>query len=121
MRFLMQWLGTSVGFLAAIFLVPGINVPVLSDRLDIIVIAIVAGLANCVLTPILRFFTLPFVILTFGLWLFILNVILFWLVGSLGREFGFGYTLDGVLPAILGSIVVSIVSTVLSVVLVKRD
>src|SRR5436309_1472965 len=109
MRFLMRWLGTSAGFLAAIFLVPGIYLPVPHGPWDVIAIAAVAGLANTVLTPIFRFFTLPMVILTFGIWIFILNVILFWLVGYLGRESGFGFTLDGVLPAILGSIVVSIV------------
>lgn len=121
MGFLIRWIGNATGFLAAIFLIPGISTPFAKGPWDVLAIAAVAGLANAVLTPILRFFTLPFVILTFGLWIFVLNVILFWLVGYLGREFGFGFTLDGVLPAIFGSIVVSIVSTALSFVLSKRD
>ena len=112
MRFLIRWLVNSSGFLAAILLIPGIT-PSRSGPWDVIAIALVAGLANTILTPILRFFTLPFVVLTFGLWIFILNVVLFWLVGYLGREFGFGFTLDGVMPALLGSIVVSLVSMVL--------
>lgn len=121
MRFLMRWLGVSLGFLAAIFIVPGISLPASRGPWDIIAIAAVAGLASVILTPIFRFFTLPIVILTFGIWIFVLNVILFWLVGYLGRDFGFGFTLDGVLPAILGSIVVSIVSSILGFVLQKRD
>lgn len=116
MRLMIRWLVTASGFLAAILLIPGI-VPTRSGPWDVIAIALIAGLANAVLTPILRFFTLPVVVLTFGLWIFILNVILFWLVGFLGREFGFGFTLSGVMPAILGSIVVSIVSTVLGFIL----
>jgi putative membrane protein len=120
MNFVFRWLGSSIGFLTAIFLIRGINAPTPGGPWDIIAIALIAGLANVVLTPIFRFFTFPFIILTFGLWLFVLNVLLFWLVGYLGREFGFGFTIDGVLPAVLGSIVVSIVSTVLNQVLVKR-
>lgn len=121
MNFVFRWLGTSIGFLTAIFLVPGIETHVPQGPWDIIAIALIAGLANVILTPIFRFFTFPFIILTFGLWLFVLNVFLFWLVGYLGREFGFGFTLNGVLPAILGSIVVSVVSTILNQVLVKRN
>lgn len=118
MYFLVRWLGNAAGFFAAINLVSGIT-PTRSEPWDIIAIALVAGLANSILTPILRFFTFPFVILTLGLWIFILNVILFWLVGYFGREFGFGFTLDGVLPALLGSIVVSIVSAILGSVFSK--
>ncbi len=121
MNFLIRWLGVSAGFLAAIFLVPGIYLPLPRGPWDVVAIAALAGLANTILTPIFRLVTLPIVILTFGIWIFILNVILFWLVGYLGREFGFGFTLDGVLPAIFGSIVVSIVSGLLSFVLRKRD
>lgn len=120
MYFIFRWLGNAIGFFAALNLVSGIT-PTSSEPWDIIAIALVAGLANSILTPILRFFTFPFVILTFGLWIFILNVILFWLVGYFGREFGFGFTLDGVLPALLGSIVVSVVSAVLGFVFSKRN
>lgn len=116
MRFLIRWLVNASGFFAAILLIPGIT-PSRSDPWDVIAIALVAGLANSILSPVLRFFTLPFVILTFGLWIFALNVLLFWFVGYLGREFGFGFTVDGFMPTLLGSIVVSIVSMVLGFVL----
>ena len=118
MYFLIRWLANAVGFFAAINLVGGI-IPTSSDPWGIIAISLVAGLANSVLTPILRFFTLPIVVLTLGVWIFVLNVIIFWLVGFIGREFGFGFTLDGIVPALLGSIVVSIVSTIMGYMFTK--
>jgi putative membrane protein len=71
--------------------------------------ALVLGLINAVIRPILRVLTFPITLLTLGLFLLVLNALLFWLVGLVP-----GFHVAGFLPALLGSIVVSIVSFALS-------
>jgi putative membrane protein len=67
--------------------------------------------------------TCPLIILTLGLGTLLINTLMFWLAGELGKSFGFGFTVDGFWPAFWGAIVVSLVSVVLSSVLgvQKRD
>lgn len=110
-QFFVQLLVNAAGFLTAIALLPGIH-PTSSNRVDILVISLVAALINTVFLPIFRFFTLPMTFLTLGLWLWILNMIMFWFAGYVGREVGFGFTVDGFLTTFLGALLVSIVSSV---------
>jgi len=94
MNFLTNWLISAAGFLAAILIVPGISTTA-NNRLDVIFIALIAGIINSIFSPIFKFFTFPFIFLTLGLWLLVANMIMFWFAGYLGREMGFGFTVDG--------------------------
>lgn len=107
--FLIRWLVTAAGFLAAIAIVPGIH-PTSPGVTDLIWISLLAGLINCVITPIFKFFTFPFVLLTLGLWLWIANMIMFWFAGFLGRELGFGFIVSGFWSVFFGALIVSFVS-----------
>jgi putative membrane protein len=75
-----------------------------------IVAALVLGIVNAVLRPILFLLTLPLQILTLGLFTFVINGLLFWFVGHLG----IGLVVDGFWAAFWGAIVLGIVSFVLS-------
>ena len=71
--------------------------------------AVVMGLVNAIIKPILTLLTLPLTVLTLGLFLLVVNAISLGLVGY----FTPGFTINGFLPAILGSIVLSLVSWVI--------
>jgi putative membrane protein len=75
----------------------------------LLVAALVLGLINALIRPILRILTFPITVLTLGLFLLVLNGLLFWLLGLVP-----GFHVEGFLPALLGSIVVSVVSFALS-------
>lgn len=105
-QFLVTWLLTAIALLIAAQLVPGLAISGIAAAL---IGAAVLGLVNAVVKPILTILTLPLTILTFGLFLFVVNAIAFGLVGYLTP----GFDVGGFFPAVLGSIVLSIVSGVL--------
>jgi putative membrane protein len=66
---------------------------------------VVMGIVNAVIRPVLKFLTLPISCLTFGLFSFVINAVMFWLVGALSGAFRVDW-----LGAFVGSILISIVS-----------
>ena len=72
-------------------------------------------LVNAFVRPVLFLLTCPLVLLTLGLFVFVLNAFMLWLTAALAGGLGIDFTVRGFWPALLGSLVVSIVSTVLSV------
>ena len=123
-RFLLRWLINAVGLFVAIRFVPGIEAQS-ENWLSIIVLALIFGVINALLNPLLKFLTCPLIILTLGLFTIVINTVLFWLAGRVGEMFGVGFYVDGWLPALLGSLVVSVISIILSLVfkdeLKRRD
>ena len=97
-------LGTAVAF------IPGIRVAGIGDLL---LVAIIFGVLNAIVKPILKFLTCPLQILTLGLFTFVLNALLLWLTSWLATEFlGIGFFVDGFIPAFFGALIVTIVSVV---------
>ena len=115
-RFITRWFINAVAIAAAIYLVPGIN---LGAKLSSLIwIALIFGLVNAILRPIVKLFTFPLIILTLGLFSLLINSFLFWLTSVIGQGFGVGLQIaDPVFwNSLLGGLVVSIVSTILSVI-----
>ncbi|HEX9028886.1 MAG TPA: phage holin family protein, partial [Anaerolineales bacterium] len=111
-NFLYRWVINAVALYAAIVLVPGIHLRSNGTNaiLAIILLALVFGLLNALLRPIIMAMTCPLLILSLGLGTLLINTPLFYLTGLIGTQFGWGFTLDGFWPAFLGALVVSIVS-----------
>lgn len=83
-----------------------------SDRtIQVVVVAIVFGLLNAFLKPLLQILALPVTILTLGIFYFVINVFIVYLTSYLVPSF----TVDGFFPALLFSIVVSLVSWLLGI------
>ena len=110
MKLLLVWLINAVALMAVAYLVPGIAV---SDFVTALIAALVLGLVNTVIRPILVLLTLPATLLTLGLFIFVINGFLFWLVGS----FIAGFAVSGFWPGLFGAIAYSIVSWLLSALL----
>lgn len=107
MRLLIKWLIFSFAiYIAAYLLQPGIMV---ADFTTALVAAIVLGLINAVIAPILLILTLPINILTLGLFTFVLNALLVMLAGNLIP----GFTVTGFWYALLFSLIVSVINSVL--------
>ena len=89
--------------------------------LPFIGVALVFGLVNAIIRPILKFFTFPLFIVTFGLFAFVLNGLMLWLTSSLSGALGLGFHVSGFVPAFLGALVVSLVSILLGLLIRDGD
>jgi putative membrane protein len=110
-NFIIKVLVNAAALWVAARFVPGIDLT--ADIWQILLIALVFGLINTFLKPILKVLSLPVIILTLGLFAIIVNVILLAITAALMD----GLTIDGFLPALLGSIVISIVSAILNAII----
>lgn len=97
----------SLALLATAYIVPGFKV---ADVQTAVLAAIVLGVVNTFIKPALLFLTAPLTLLTLGLFAFVVNAVVLWIVAA----FVGGVTIDGVVPAILAAVVLSVVSTALS-------
>lgn len=121
MRFIIRWVINAIALYAAIMLVPGIQLRTeLADQwLAIILLALVFGLLNALLRPLLMVLTCPLLILTLGLGTLLINTLLFYLTGVIGAQFGWGFTVDSFWSAFLGALIVTIVSIAMNLLLVE--
>jgi putative membrane protein len=113
-KFILRWIINAIAIFLAIKFVPGIH---LESLVSIIWLALIFGLANAFLRPLLKLLTCPLIILTLGLFTLLINAFLFWLTGQIGQAFGIALTFDGFWPIFLGALVISIVSIILSLIL----
>ena len=102
---LIHWLVTTIAILVAAYVLPGIRIDSLGGAL---IGAAILGIFNAVLKPILVILTLPITLLTLGLFLFVVNALVFLLAGNLLS----GFHVDSFWSALLGSLVVTVVSYV---------
>jgi putative membrane protein len=109
----------AIALYAAVALISGI-VPQSSNWLSFIWLALIFGLINAILKPVLTVVGCPFIILTLGLGALLINTLLFYLAGEIGTRFGVGFTVAGFWPAFFGALVVSIVSFMLGI-FIKDD
>ena len=107
MRLLVTWLINALALLALPYIFASIHVDTFATAL---IAALVLGLINTLIRPILVLLTLPVTLLTLGLFILVINGLLFWLVGS----FVSGFTVGGFWAGVFGAIVYSIISWALS-------
>ncbi len=114
-KFFLRWIINAVAIFLAINFVPGITLN--GSWVGVLWLALIFGLVNAFVRPLLKFLTCPLIILTLGLFTLLINTLLFWLTGQIGQFFGIMLTIDGFWPAFFGGLVVSIVSVVLTLIL----
>lgn len=114
MKLILRWLIIAASVALAAWIVPGISVTGETGWLAVLLFAAVLGLVNTFIRPILKFLSCGCIMMTLGLFIFVVNALAFWLAGIISGWLGIGFTVDGFLPALFGSIIVSIVSFLLS-------
>jgi putative membrane protein len=102
---------------AAAGLVEGIRVTGDNQALQLVVVALIFGVINAVIRPVVMLFSIPFIVLTLGLVIFVINALLLMLTGWISNQLGLGFHVDGFWSAVLGSIVVTIATWLLELVL----
>ncbi|HUH94100.1 MAG TPA: phage holin family protein [Casimicrobiaceae bacterium] len=112
MRLVILWLINTAALLALPYLVSSITVDSIWAAL---IAALLLGLVNTFIRPLLVLLTLPATLLTLGLFIFVINALLFWLVGSFVQ----GFHVPGFWSAFFGAILYSIISWALSVLLLQ--
>jgi putative membrane protein len=103
MKLLVVWLINALALLALPYLISSIRIDSFYTAL---IVALVLGLVNAVLRPVLVLLTLPVTLLTLGLFIFVINGLLFWFVAS----FIEGFSVAGFWPAVFGAIIYSVLS-----------
>ena len=122
MKFVIRWIISGISLGVAAWLIPGIHVQGTSGWIAVAIMALVLGFVNAIIRPLLAFLSCGFIILTLGLFMFVVNALSFWLAAWMASNwFGAGFYVDGFWAALWGSIVVSIVSFLLSIFLADDE
>lgn len=127
MNFLLRVGINAVALWVAAFVVPGINLAEgqaswTSKVVTILLVALLFGLVNAVIKPIAKFFSFPFVVLTLGLFTFVVNAFMLQITEWISEAVGLSFGIDQFFwDAVLAAVVITLVSWVLSVVLPDGD
>ena len=112
MRLILLWILNAVALLAVAYLLPSIQVASFGSAM---IAAVLLGLVNTVVRPVLILLTLPATLLTLGLFLFVINGLMFWLAGSMID----GFAVESFWSAFFGSLLYSLILWALSSLLVS--
>jgi putative membrane protein len=122
-RLLVRLLASAVALAVAAWLVDGITVGPGTETeraLTLLGVAIIFGLVNAIVRPILRLLTLPLVVLTLGLFLLVLNALMLLLTEWIAKQFDLAFHVDGFWSALLGALIITVVSFLINIVLPDR-
>ena len=113
MQLLLIWFLNALALLTVAYVLPGITVDGFTGAL---VAALILGLINMLLRPLLIFFTLPVTVVTFGLFILVINGLLFWFAGSVLK----GFEVSGFWTGVFGALLYSIFSSVLAMIFFEK-
>lgn len=119
-KLLLRWLVNALALFAAAQVVPGIEIDG-NGWVVYAVVAIIFGLINALIRPLLKMLTCPLIILTLGLFTLVINALMLLLTSWIGTVIGYGFYIDGFWPAFWGGLVVSVVSVVLNLVIQDEE
>lgn len=117
MYFLIRVVINAAGLWVATQIIRGISFTGSNMLLTLLVVAVIFGVVNAVIKPILAILTCPLYIVTLGLFTFVVNAVMLLVTSWIAGQLGLGFSVDGFSAALLGAIVISIVSFLLSIVL----
>ncbi len=120
MAFLVRLVISAAALFVAVRVVPGIrlgqgdrlNTP--NDWMTLLVVAVIFGVVNAVIWPVVFWLTLPLTLATLGLFVLVINALMFMLTSWISEALALGFRVDGFVPAFAGALVISIVSLVLN-------
>ena len=113
MRLILIWIFNAIALLAVAYLLPGIHV---DGFISALIAALLLGLINTLLRPLLILFTLPVTVLSLGLFILVINGLLFWFAGSVLK----GFEVNSFWAGMVGALLYSAFSFVLSLFLRQK-
>jgi putative membrane protein len=114
-KFFIRWVINAVALYVAVLIVPGIVFR--GEWVDLLWLALIFGLLNALVRPLLKLLTLPLIILTLGLFTLLINAGMLLLTSSVAQSFGLDFSVDGFWAAFLGGLVITLVSVVMSMII----
>jgi putative membrane protein len=114
-RFLLRLLINAAALWVATRVVPGVTYS--GEWIPFLGVALVFGVINTFVGFTTKILTFPLIIVTLGLFIFVINALMLWLTGAASAALGLGFRVDGFWAAFWGALVVSVVSMALSVML----
>ena len=120
MRLIVRLLAGAVALAVAAALIDGISVGpgTTSERvISLLAVALIFGLVNAIVRPIVRLISLPLFIITLGLFTFVVNALMLLLTAWIGDQFDLAFEVSGFWSALLGAFIISVVTFVLNVLL----
>ena len=122
---LVIWLGTNaLALLVAIWLFDGITLTAdtRTDRIiQLLVTGAIFGAINSLVKPVLKVLSFPFIVLSLGLLLFVINALMLLLTSKIAHGIGTGLHVDGFWTAVFGAVVISIADMVIDALMPDRD
>lgn len=112
MKLILRWAISCVALFVAAWAIPGITVDG-NGVVPYILMALILGLVNAFIRPILKLLSCPLILLTLGLFVLVINAGTLLLASEIATRVGVGFHVDGFWPAFLGALIVSVVSVVL--------
>lgn len=110
MYLLFRWIINALALIAIAYLVPGFGVETFYNAL---IAALILGLINAVIRPVILIFTLPVNVVTLGLFTFVVNALMIWFASTIVK----GFTVEGFVPALLAALLLWVVSLVTNMVI----
>jgi putative membrane protein len=128
-RLVLRLLATAAALLIAVALVDGVDLvgvtpgalPSVQTLINLVLVAVIFGLVNALVRPILKSMTCAITFFTLGLFIFVINALMLLLTSLIAQQLDLGFIVDGPISALFGSIVVSIASMVLSIFVRDKD
>ncbi|HEX6041175.1 phage holin family protein [Longimicrobium sp.] len=120
MKLLLRWVASAVAIGIAVYLLPGALE--WDGRIEtLFVVALILGLVNAIVRPIVKGLACGLIVLTLGLALFVINALMLYLTGFIAGHFGYGFRPRDFVSALLASIVISVATWILSMLIKDRD
>lgn len=113
---IIRWAINAVALYAAIALVPGLQLQN-PNWLAYIWLALIFGLVNALVRPLLKLLTCPLILLTLGLFTLVINTAMLYLTRAVGDVFGLGLDIANFLSAFIGALIISVISAILSMII----
>jgi len=120
MRLLIRWVVSTLALFAAAYFVPGIRVEDPNAWMVYAMMALILGLVNAVIRPLLKILSCPLIILSLGVFVLVINGASFLLAARIAEALGVGFYVDDFLSALFGALIVSVISVFFNIFLKDR-
>ncbi len=118
MTLLLRWAAAAAGVGVAAWLLPGIRVT--GGIATLFVVALIFGLVNALVRPLVKMLSCGLIVLTLGLFLLVINAAMLWLTSLLAHSLGFGFEVRDFGSAVLGAIIISLATWTFSLAVPER-
>ncbi|MDX9830077.1 MAG: phage holin family protein [Anaerolineae bacterium] len=115
MRLIISWFVNAVALALAAWLIPGISVTEDRAWVAVAVMAVIFGLVNALIRPLVKLLTCLINVFTLGLFTLVINALMLWLSSWIAGQLGVGFRVENFLAAFLGAVLISIVSFLLNI------